>query len=239
MSDPNRELFERVVRLLEPVLDELVFVGGCATGLMITDPAAAGIRPTKDVDAIVNVTSYAMYSALSARLRAIGLTEDATDGAPTGRWRHEDASVDIMPTDRGVLGFSNSWYSRALESAAPVTIAGLQPRVVAPAYFLATKLEAFQGRGHADVVTSSDLEDIVLVVDGRPQLLAEIEQSDPQVRQFIASEIAALMANRRFRDCLAGFLPQDRASQARRPLLERRLTAIAALAAKGPDPAIL
>ena len=60
MADPNRDRFERVVRLLEPVLDALVFVDGCVTGLMITDPAAAGIRPTRDVDAIADLTSYAM-----------------------------------------------------------------------------------------------------------------------------------------------------------------------------------
>jgi len=47
VADPNRALFESVVRLLAPVLDELVFVGGCTTGLFITDPAAGGIRPTK------------------------------------------------------------------------------------------------------------------------------------------------------------------------------------------------
>jgi hypothetical protein len=40
VADPNRALFESVVRLLAPVLDELVFVGGCTTGLFITDPAA-------------------------------------------------------------------------------------------------------------------------------------------------------------------------------------------------------
>jgi len=40
--DPNRALFEAVVHLLAPLLDELVFVGGCTTGLFITDPAAAG-----------------------------------------------------------------------------------------------------------------------------------------------------------------------------------------------------
>jgi hypothetical protein len=61
MADPNRALFESVVYLLRPVLSELVFVGGCATGLLLTDPAAAGVRPTKDVDAIVDVTSYAKY----------------------------------------------------------------------------------------------------------------------------------------------------------------------------------
>lgn len=58
MADPNRALLESVVRLLAPVLHELVFVGGCTTGLFITDPAAGGIRPTRDVDAIVDVTSY-------------------------------------------------------------------------------------------------------------------------------------------------------------------------------------
>ena len=87
MADPNRALFESVVRLLAPVLDELVFVGGCTTGLFITDPAAPGIRPTKDVDAIVDVTSYAKYAALSERLRALGLAEDTTPGAPLCRWR--------------------------------------------------------------------------------------------------------------------------------------------------------
>ena len=44
MADPNRVLFESVVRLLGPVLDDLVFVGGCTTGLFITDPAAADVR---------------------------------------------------------------------------------------------------------------------------------------------------------------------------------------------------
>lgn len=232
MADPNRDLFERVVRLLAPMLDELVFVGGCAMGVMITDPAAAGIRPTKDVDAIVDVTSYAMYATLAARLRVIGLNEDTSDGAPAGRWRHDDATVDIVPTDRTVLGFSNTWYVAAMATAQRLTIAALDVRVVAPAHFLATKLEAFHGRGHADVVASSDLEDIVLVVDGRPELLAEIERADPQVRQFIAEEIDDLMGNRRFSDSLAGFLPPDRASQARRPLLEKRLNALAALAVR-------
>jgi hypothetical protein len=46
VADPNRALFESVVRLLAPVLDQLVFVGGCAMGLLITDPAASGsVRP--------------------------------------------------------------------------------------------------------------------------------------------------------------------------------------------------
>lgn len=231
MADPNRDQFERAVRLLAPVLDDLIFVGGCATGFMFTDPAAAGIRPTHDLDAIAVVASYAAYTTLANRLRAIGLKEDTSAGPMAARWRHGDAVVDVTPTDRSVLGFSNTWYAPAVAQAQRIIIAGLPARMVTPPYLIASKLEAFHVRGHADVVASSDLEDVVLIVDGRPELLAEIERAAEPVRGFIASEFGALLDDRRFLDSLAGFLPQDRASQARRPLLEKRLRAIAALEA--------
>src|SRR6187431_717685 len=151
VADPNRALFESVVRLLAPVLDEFVFVGGCTTGIFVTDPAAGGIRPTKDVDAIVDVTSYAQYAALSDRLRALGLVEDTTEGAPLCRWRQASVIVDVMPMDEGVLGFSNRWYPMAIDTAQRFNIAGHGARIVTPPLFIATKLEAFHGRGGDDV----------------------------------------------------------------------------------------
>ena len=232
MADSNRDRFERVVRLLGPLLDRLVFVDGCVTSMMMTDPAAAGIRPTRDVDVTTDLTAYAMYTALAVRLRAIGLNEDTGEAAPAGRWRHGDASINLVPTDRSVLGFSNSWYQAAMTTDQRVSIVGLPARLIAPPYYLAAKLEAFHARGQADVLASGDLEDLVMVVDGRPQLLAEIERADAHIRQFIASEIHDLLGNRRFTDGLSSFLDPDRASQARRPLLEKRLNAIAALAAR-------
>jgi predicted nucleotidyltransferase len=161
VPDPNRDLFESVVRLLQPVLDELVFVGGCTTGLLITDPAASAIRPTKDVDVIVDVTSYAKYAALSERLLALGLKEDTSEGAPLCRWRHGDLIVDVMPIDEDVLGFSNRWYPSALETAQTHSVVDNNIRIVTPVYFVATKLEAFHGRGADDVALSHDVEDIV------------------------------------------------------------------------------
>ena len=141
VADPNRALFESVVRLLAPVLDELVFVGGCTTGLFISDPAAGGIRPTKDVDAIVDVTSHAKYAALSERLRALGLAEDTTPDAPLCRWRRDDLIVDVMPVDEQMLGFSNRWYPAAIETARTIQVSGHSVRVVTPALFIATKIE--------------------------------------------------------------------------------------------------
>ena len=219
MVDLNRALFESVVRLLVPVLDELVFVGGCTTGLFITDPAAGGVRPTKDVDAIVDVTSYAEYTTLSERLRTLGLAEDTTPGAPFCRWRHGQLIVDVMPTDATVLGFSNRWYPTAIETAQTFRIAGHDVRVVTPPLFIATKLEAFHGRGDDDVVASHDL-------DGRPEIVGDVAAASDDVRAYIGAEIRELLGNRDFTEALAGFLLPDPASQERRSLLEGRLRSL-------------
>lgn len=223
MADPNRAIFEAVVRLLAPLLDELVFLGGCTTGLFITDPAAGSVRPTKDVDAIVDVTTYAKYTALSERLRALGLDEDATPGAPLCRWRSGPLIVDVMPTDAAVLGFSNRWYPTAIKLAQTFHIAGHDVRVVTPAQFVATKLEAFHGRGGGDVFASHDLEDIMALVDGRPEIVDDVAAASDDLREYIGEEIQALLDNRDFAEALTGFLLPDPASQARRGLLEGRL----------------
>jgi hypothetical protein len=224
--DPNRQLFESVVQLLAPVLDELVFVGGCTTGLFITDPATAGIRATKDVDAIVDVASYAKYAALAERLRTLGLAEDTTPGAPLCRWRRGVFIVDVMPVDEHILGFSNRWYPTAVETAQTFNIAGHAVRVVTPAMFIATKLEAFHGRGGDDVFASHDLEDIIAVVNGRPELGTEVTSAPVHVRDYIEAEVRVLLGNRDFVEALAGYLLPDAASQARRDLIEERLRAM-------------
>ena len=59
--NPNIDILELAVDQLGELADEMVFLGGCATGLLITDPAAPPIRATQDVDAIVQVVSRAEY----------------------------------------------------------------------------------------------------------------------------------------------------------------------------------
>ena len=154
-DDPNLQLLEAAARALEPLLGEVVFVGGCVTGLMITDPAVAGTRPTTDVDVIAEVYSYAEYGALSDRLLELGLIQDARDGAPTCRWRSGDLTIDVMPIDEGVLGFANRWHRPAMESADRVELSGLTLQLITPVYFVAAKLEAFHGRGGGDHVAES------------------------------------------------------------------------------------
>ncbi len=226
MADENRKLLIRGAQMLGDLRDEFVFVGGCTTGLLITDPAAADIRPTRDVDVIVATASVAEYYAIAKRLRKLGFHEDTK---VICRWKHRsDLTLDVMPTDRNVLGFSNKWYAGAIAHAIDYELeAELVIRVVTPPYFCATKIEAFHGRGNGDYAGSHDLEDFLAVVDGRPELVAEIQAAEDTVRRYLATETRDLLARQEFLDALPGSLMPDAASQARLPLLLSRLGQIA------------
>src|ERR1700682_1551718 len=178
MANPNLELLISVARLLRPLLDELVFVGGCTTALLITDEAAAEVRPTYDVDSIAKITSCAEYAAFSERLRQLGFAEDHSEGAPICRWTHGEIRLDVMPSDERILGFSNRWYKSAMESAQKIQLeSDLTIQVVTATLFLGTKLEALKGRGKNDYFASHDLEDVIAVIDGRPSLLDELQHA--------------------------------------------------------------
>jgi len=77
-NNPNLLILEMAVGALDSLADDMVFLGGCATGLLITDTAAPAIRATKDVDVITEVASLVDYHRLSGQLRGLGFTEDHT-----------------------------------------------------------------------------------------------------------------------------------------------------------------
>lgn len=101
---------------LAPLLDRIAFVGGCVTGLLLTDPAAAPVRATLDVDAIVAIASYAEFTELETWLRELGFHQPLAESAPIGRSQHEELILDLIPTDPSILGFGNAWYRPALEN---------------------------------------------------------------------------------------------------------------------------
>src|SRR5215471_1053984 len=107
MRDPNLDQLIAAADALRPLLPELVFVGGCLTGILITDEAAGEPRGTIDVDAIAEITSYAQYAEFGDRLRSLGFNEDTSEGAPVCRWIQRGMILDVMPLDERILGFSN------------------------------------------------------------------------------------------------------------------------------------
>jgi hypothetical protein len=230
MANPNLRLLLDGAKLLKPILAELVFVGGCTTALLITDKAAADVRPTYDVDAIAEITSYVEYAGFSEKLKALGFREDTRDGAPLCRWCQETTTLDVMPLDGSILGFKNTWYRPAMAAAEERELEpGLKILMVSPVYFCASKLEAFADRGKNDYLGSRDLEDVIAVVDGRRELVGEIQAAQGDVRSYLGKEIAKLLGAREFLDALSGHLAPDSASQERIITVMARLREIALL----------
>jgi predicted nucleotidyltransferase len=162
-NDPNVAQLELVARHLgEALRQQLVFVGGAVAGLLITDPAQPAIRPTEDVDLVAHVLARIDYYELERALRERGFAQDMRPDAPICRWMIERVTVDVMPTLDEVLGFSNRWYAMAVETAQGVTLpSGAKILVITAPAFVATKLEAFAGRGGGDYLFSHDLGDII------------------------------------------------------------------------------
>jgi predicted nucleotidyltransferase len=222
-ENPNALLLSAGIRALAPLLDRIVLVGGCATGLLITDPAAAPVRATLDVDVIVEIASYAEFICLEDTLRELGFHQSLQSGAPVCRWLREELILDVMPTDTAILGFTNRWYRPAFADAQKIRVGEHNCRLITAPYFLATKLEAFHGRGHGDYRVSHDLEDIVTVLDGRAEAVEETNAAAQDLREFLDGEFRALLANPAFIDALPGYLPPDAASQRRAGLILERI----------------
>ncbi|MFM2288197.1 MAG: hypothetical protein RL684_1340 [Pseudomonadota bacterium] len=198
-------MLQQVAAALGPeLLREVAFVGGCTTGLLITDAfTREAVRFTDDVDVIVHVLGPGNWHSLQQTLSRKGFRASPEDEVICRtRLRGSggnDLVVDFMPDDEAILGFGNRWYAEALQYAGDHALpSGTVIRVVTPPYFLGTKLEAFRGRGNNDPLASRDIEDILNVVDGRPTLGEEIGRAPDGLRRDIAAHIAELLRHRDF-----------------------------------------
>lgn len=228
MSGVVTENLSRVAnRLNELGIVDVVFVGGATIGLFLTDPAAPEPRATYDVDVITPVTSRAAYNALEQILHNAGYEQPREEGDPICRWRIDGVTVDLMPPDEAVLGFSNRWYPDILEHAQATTLPdGTKIRLVTTPYLIASKLEAFRGRGR-DYRSSHDLEDIVILLDGRDEVIIEMQQAPEDVRTFVAAEFQRLLEDEAFVEAVPGYLYPDAASQARAPSILSKIKELA------------
>ncbi|MBB1487540.1 hypothetical protein [Oceanospirillum sediminis] len=183
------------------LLDQVTFVGGCTTGLLITDELILEqVRHTDDVDLIVHVIGYTDYQRLQKKLRQSGFSDASIedDDMPICAMKLGELRVDFMP-DQDVLGFSNIWYKSAMETAETHVLPdGTQIKVVNPVYFIATKIEAYKNRGNNDPMSSRDIEDLLNVVDGRDMLLEEIACASNDVKNYIQTELSTLLNHQDF-----------------------------------------
>jgi hypothetical protein len=95
-ADPIK-MIEIVAEGLGDLSDRFVFIGGAATSLYYQDNAAAKVRPTYDVDCVVEIARRSEYFRLEDELRSLGFK-------------------DIMQEEFRILASDN----RSIESMIPI-----------------------------------------------------------------------------------------------------------------------
>ncbi|GAA3976433.1 nucleotidyl transferase AbiEii/AbiGii toxin family protein [Hymenobacter antarcticus] len=217
-----------IARALGPLRERVVFVGGAIVNLYSTSATRTPEpRITDDVDCIVEVAPRTAFYALEEELRALGFANDVASGVIC-RWQFQGLTVDVMPTEPEILGFSNPWYpagfTRAIAYALPDATA---IRILSPVYFVATKLVALRDRGWDELRMSQDLEDLVHVVDNRSELTAEIAAASADVRADIQQRLAELLTHPDFLEAVEWTLPYGSGYE-RKVEIARRLEQIRA-----------
>jgi hypothetical protein len=128
------------------------------------------------------------------------------------------------------LEFTNKWYQAGIASLVPVQVTEFcKWRMLSPPYVLATKCTAFSDRGIGDPGSSSDLEDIVTLLNGRPALVSEISGSDQECKGYLTGWFADILRNPAITDVLPYHLPPHGAGQARLPIVLERMKRISNL----------
>ncbi len=195
LYNAHKQMILMVAQALgDQLLPQVAFVGGCTTGLLITDDMTKeSVRYTDDVDLIISVIGYTGWHKFSEQLVERGFRISMDDDVNC-RFRLGELQVDFMPDDANALGFTNRWYKDALKTAETYPISNeINIRLVTPIYFLATKFEAFKGRGKNDLLSSRDIEDILNVIDGRAELHQELIDAEDHVKNYLVNEFKNLL----------------------------------------------
>lgn len=206
-------MHENIVRIkavneaLKGLDQEFVFVGGATVSLYATNPELASeTRPTDDVDVVIELATYGGYAGIDEKLRKLGFKNDVASGVIC-RYQIKGVIVDIMPTEPQVVGFSNRWYPAGFANAIDVQLDDNNSiRTFSLPYFMATKWEAFKGRGKNDYRTSKDFEDLVYVWENVDNLEDQIEQASDDITEYLKEEFAKVITNEDFEEGLYAHL---------------------------------
>lgn len=223
----NLRMLEFVARKLGPLNDEVVYLGGCSTALFMTDSLLLDVRPTKDVDCIVDIVSRSEYYKFSKKLEKQGFKQLLNESVIC-RWRFDDVILDVMPTDEEILTFGNRWYKEAITKPIAHQLADdlIVKSVTAP-YLLATKIEAFHARGNRDFLASHDFEDIINVISGRVEIAEEVNSEDEELRNHLKNFFEQMLNDDEFITALPVHINEGPATEQRLATVTGRIRKIA------------
>jgi hypothetical protein len=200
----NIAVVAEVAQALKDLKDQMVFVGGAVVCLYADDPAADEIRPTADIDMTLNVVNLSNWSSLQEKLAFLGFHPDPF-GHAICRYKFKDIPIDIMPAEDGPLGPANKWYKLGFDNLWTVKAKEEEIKILPAPCYLATKFEAFNSRGK-DYRTSHDFEDIIYIIDNRTSIVEEVENTIPEIKNYLQSQLLKLENNPNYDEILSAHI---------------------------------
>lgn len=191
MNSHNINMINTVLKGLDSIKDEVTFVGGSVLELYIDDTGMEKVRVTDDVDIVIEICTRAEYDEFESKLRKLGFINDKT--GPSCRMLYEEIKVDIISTKESSSGITNKWYESGFEKRIIKSINGNSIYVFPVEYFIASKFEAYIGRGNKNYITSHDIEDIIYIFNGSNNITDIILSSDTRVQEYIKDELKEIL----------------------------------------------
>ncbi len=223
ISNTNLLILYKVAKELGELRDSLVFVGGTVISLYVTEPEIVDIRETFDVDTIVEVMGHVGYIDFAKKLRKKGFVEDI-ESKILCRYKKGSFSLDVMPLDEKILGFTNIWYKEAFKNTETFEIKDIKLKVLKLPYLIATKIEAFKGRGRGSYMHSHDIEDIIVLFEGRESIVNDFLQTlSPDLSKYLIVEFSELIKSKLFLDSVEAHISDRENLGAKKSLVISRM----------------
>ncbi|MCH7535791.1 MAG: nucleotidyl transferase AbiEii/AbiGii toxin family protein, partial [Bacteroidetes bacterium] len=188
----NKEATLKIAKALGDLNDNVVYVGGAVISHYIDDSGADDVRPTKDIDISLEILSISQLESIREELQSKGFTQSHEDNVMC-RFRYEGVKVDVMSTKEIGWAPANRWFADGFKKAYEIVIEGMVIRLMPLPYFLASKFDAWKGRGGGDARTSHDFEDIVYLLNYTSTAKEQILNASSGVKNYITSCFAEII----------------------------------------------
>ncbi len=193
-----------IAHALGDLNDHVVYVGGAVAGIYVDDPGAPEVRPTKDIDIVLEIASAYHLEELRQKLAERGI-HFAADEKVICRFRYQNLLLDVMATKEIGWAPANPWFQPGIKHAEVRLFGSVEIKIMPLAYYLASKFTAFKNRG-GDPRFSHDFEDVVYIMDNRTTLCTDIMEADDEVKSFLASEFNTILSDTTMQEAVLAHL---------------------------------
>lgn len=209
MEISNIDRLQKVAEGLGELNDRITYVGGSVTGLY-PEPNEANVdsHQTMDVDCVVEYFSFQEKEEFERLLRQRGFREDI-EGGVICRWIYKGLQVDIMPSDEKYYNFTNRWYTPGIQNRNKYVLPNNRAIYIMSApYFVATKIEAINGRAGDDYRGSTDFEDVVYILNFCKDFCARCKaELNRELKIYLSSAFSKLLLRTNLREEVECSLP--------------------------------